>query len=348
MKKKSFFDFFPAPKFLKMPAVGLSLSDDAIRFVEYERTLKGLRIKRFGEKAVPTQVMRSGHIENAQSFIEILKEFKKRHNLSFVRTALPEEKGYLFQTEVPIVSPKEVRESIEFKIEENVPLSLSEVVFDYRVVRAREDKNYLEVVVCVLPVKVATMYSDILKAAELTPLSLGIQSQAISQAVIKEGDERAILVLNMDKTTAGFYIVNEGVVHFSSTITRGSQSLFTAFPEEVRESLKKDEKGKKYLPEAFQPEAAAVFRDTIKKFISYWDTYKGNTEGKTIEKIILCGDSSHNQDFLNYISSGTGVLTDTGNVWTNAFSFDDYIPEIPFEKSLLFAEASGLALPIDE
>ena len=237
---------------------------------------------------------------------------------------------------------------LEFKIEENVPLSFSEVVFDYRVVQAHKDKNYLEVVVCVLPIKVATTYADILKAAELIPLSLGIQSQAIAQSIIKEGDARAILILNLDKTTAGFYIVSEGVVHFSSTIARGSQSLFTHFSPDARGMVNKDEEGKKHLPEPFQPEAAGVFKDTIKKFISYWDTYKGNTEGKVIEKVILCGDGAYNQDFLNYISSGTGVLTDTANVWINAFSFNDHIPEIPFEKSLLFAEASGLALPIKE
>ncbi len=348
MKKRSFFDLFPVPKFLEMPAVGLSLSDDAVRFVEFEHTTNGLRLKRFGEKIIPPDVMHSGYIENTQALIEILKEFKKSFNLNFIRTALPEEKGYLFQTEIPIIHPKEVRESVEFKIEENVPLSLSEIAFDYHVVNVYNDKNYLDVVVCVLPMKVAMTYSDIFKRAGLTPLSLSIESQAITQAVVKQGDQRAVLIIHLNKETTGFYVVDEEVVHFSSTITRGSQSLFTNLPESARNLLKKDEKGKKYIPQSFQPEAGAIFHDTAKKFISYWDSYKGNTEGKSIEKIIVCGDSRNDKDFLNFISAEIGIPTQSGNIWVNAFSFDDYIPEVSFEDSLNFVEAAGLALPFKE
>ncbi|MEK7179849.1 MAG: pilus assembly protein PilM [Patescibacteria group bacterium] len=348
MKRKSFFDLFPVPKFLEMPAVGLSLSDDAVRFVEFEHKGNGLRLKRFGEKIIPPTVMHSGHIDDAQALIEALKEFKKQFGLNFIRTALPEEKGYLFQTEIPIINPKEVRESVEFKIEENVPLSLSEIVFDYRVVNVRNDNNYLDVVVCVLPMKVATIYSDIFKAAGLTPLSLSIESQAITQAVIKQGDEGAVLIIHLNKATTGFYVVEKEVVHFSSTITRGSDSLFANLPPALHDSLKKDEKGKKYIPQAFQPEAGKVFSETAKKFISYWDSYKGNTEGKSVEKIIVCGDNAYNRDFLNFIEGGLGIGVQAGNIWTNAFSFDDYIPDISFENSSNFVEAAGLALPFKE
>lgn len=344
MEKKSFFDFFPVPRFLEMPAVGLALSDDAIRFVEYEESFKGLRLKRFGETLLPPSVIRAGHIEDPKTLITFLKETKKKIGVDFVYTALPEEKVYLFQTEIPVVRPKEVRETVEFKIEENVPLSLSEIVFDYHVIYPQFAEDHLDVVVCVLPAKLASMYTDILKAADLTPLSLEIESQAIARAVVKNKDPRPTLVINLSRFKTGFHIINRGVVHFSSTITRGTQSLFGQFPQQVRQALSGDEKGKAYLPPPFQEQTAILFKDTANKFLSYWQTYRGNKENKAIERIIVCGERSFEKDFVNYLGSQTGIATEVGNVWANAFSFDNYIPPLPFNQSLNYAAAAGLAL----
>ncbi|MCK5059938.1 MAG: pilus assembly protein PilM [Candidatus Pacebacteria bacterium] len=398
MAQKNFFDFFPPPRFITMPAVGLSISDDAVRFVEYNRALKGLELKRFGERILPPSVVRYGHIEDSNTLVKILKEIKNKHKFDFVYTALPEEKAYLFQTEVPVVSPKEIQETIEFKIEENVPLSLSEVVFDYYVTGSSHTAKGLDVVVCVLPAKVSTVYVDVLRAAGLTPLSLEIESQAIARAAVKKEDKRAILIVNLSNLKTGFYIVNEEIVHFSSTITRGNQFLFGGITpsyvdhslremtsakrgketadqiqlgklgkkeeghplsientrvEELKEEKKDEEKKivsarteieKEKLSTTFKPEAASIFSDTAKKFISYWQTYKGNKEKKSIEKIIICGSGSSSEEFANYLGNQTGTPTEVASVWTNAFSFDEYVPPVTFDESLDYVLAAGLAL----
>ena len=394
MTQKNFYDFFPPPRFLTLPAIGLFISDDAVRFVEYGQGLKGLELKRYGEKILPPSVVRSGHVENQEVLVDILKEMKKQYGFNFVYAALPEEKAYLFQTEIPIVSPKEIQETIEFKIEENVPLSLSEVVFDYHVTKGSGGR-ILDVVVCVLPIKVSSVYADILKAAQLTPLSLEIESQAIVRATIKKGDQRAILIINLSRLKTGFYIASEEIIHFSSTINRGTQSLFGGVSVATKPTIDKQEgqgeeikgfqnKGnvisgdktaistaenvqhteapspknlkntkeisdandiqKEKLSTVFEPEAAEIFKDTAKKFISYWQTYRGNVEGKTIQKIIICGEGSSSEEFANYLGNQTGIPTEIANVWTNAFSFDEYIPPLDFKESVNYVAAAGLAL----
>jgi Tfp pilus assembly PilM family ATPase len=46
---------------------------------------------------------------------------------------LPEEKAYLFTTSIPKVAQKDIRSAIEFKMEENVPIPASDLVFDFLV-----------------------------------------------------------------------------------------------------------------------------------------------------------------------------------------------------------------------
>ncbi|MEK7514508.1 MAG: pilus assembly protein PilM [Patescibacteria group bacterium] len=343
MKKKGFFDFFPVPATLAIPAVGLSLSDDAIRFVELEKTPTSLRLKRYGEKVLPASVIRSGQVDDPHTLIEILKEFKKRFNLNFVYTTLPEEKAYLFQTEIPAIDPKEIHETIEFKIEENVPLSLSEVVFDYRVI-SKDISNSLEVVVCVLPGKMARVYLDVLKSAGLSPLSLEIESQAIARAVVKEGNDSGVLVVNINHFKTAFSIVSQGIVHFSSTIPRGSESLFGGAPAQAAKTLSSDARGKAYTSLSFNQETALVFTETIQKFLSYWQAYRGNSDQTSIERIIMCGDHAADEDFANFLSSKSGISVEVGNIWTNAFTFEEEIPTLRSSDSLNYVAAAGLAL----
>ena len=53
-KTKGFFtELFPVPKFLAMPAVGIDISDDSIRFVELYDTKKGKILSKFANIRSP-------------------------------------------------------------------------------------------------------------------------------------------------------------------------------------------------------------------------------------------------------------------------------------------------------
>ncbi|NDF13372.1 MAG: hypothetical protein EB060_11240 [Proteobacteria bacterium] len=153
---------------------------------------------------------------------------KKELGLSFVQVTLPEDKAYIFRTSIPKVSEAQVRQAIEFQLEENVPLSPAEAVFDFIVL----------------------------------------------------------------------------------------------------------------------PQNAAATPDEMNRIVTYWQTHKdkNGAVGKPIQKIYLCGSGAHLCGFDEYISTTMKIETEVGNVWQNAFTFEDSIPQITRPDSLSYASAIGSAL----
>jgi Tfp pilus assembly PilM family ATPase len=315
---ESFFDFFPAPKFLEMPSPGLSLSDAGVRFIEFGEEKHGLILKDFGEASFSPDFMVGGKIENSQGLITALTDFRKEKNIHYIRTTLPDERAYLYTTDVPNVNEKEMRTAVEFTLEENVPLSVSEVVFDYNILAPKEGvvlkKDTTRVSVSVLPRDVVSEYLNVFQAAGFTPLHFEIESQSVAKAIVPRGNKGTFLLLNIGKIKTSVSIVSDWEVSFTSTVST-SEDLATAFEE-------------------------------IKKITVYWQTQadRRNEIAEPFEKIFLCGEGAARPDLATIVSGKTGIRAQVADVWVNVFSLKDYIPDITLEKSLGYASAIGLAL----
>ena len=132
--RHNFFDFFPTPRFITMPSSGLLLADENIFFVNLVRGKKGdLLLKEYGKEQISSGVIQNGDIKSPKEVVELLSNFRKKHNISFIKTSLPDEKAFLFRTTIPKMSLSEIREALQFKIEENVPILANEAIFDFQV-----------------------------------------------------------------------------------------------------------------------------------------------------------------------------------------------------------------------
>ena len=323
INRKNFFDHFPTPKFLKMPTVGLALSDGAIRMVQLSKKRGVFKLESHGEVALERGVIHEGYIHNKENLARVVRELKVRKDLSFVKASLPEEKGYVFTVRIPLLSYGEMRSSIEFKIEENAPVKLSEVIFDFNIVpNSQNEDGTVDVAVSALPVEVVSEYVAALQMAGVEPVAFEVESQAIARSVISQSEKGVYIIVNLSIRKAGIYIVRQGVVVFTSTI---------AFDEDSRDG---------YALETY-------LSKEIEKTLVFWETYLGDevrqTEHVTSVRIVGSHPSLH--AIKNYLSQEQTVPVELSNVWINVFSFDTYVPDIKKENSLKFAAAVGLALP---
>lgn len=145
-----------------------------------------------------------------------LKNFSPQSKTSFANATLPDEKTYLFTAVVDSVSDEGLGDAVAFIIEENVPVSLKESVFSYEVIERSEGK--IKVAVTVVPKTVINDQIKLFESAGITIVSFDTESQIIARSIIPRGDKRAYLIINMLKRKTSFYVVEKGVVQFSTTI----------------------------------------------------------------------------------------------------------------------------------
>ncbi len=315
MKFNKIFDSFPPPKFLSIPFAGISISDQAVRCIQFSKKGGKLSIEKYAERPIPPGVVISGQVNNKDELVNILTNLRIDLKLDYVRVCISEEKAYLFTAKIPEVEQKEVVSAIESKIEENIPLEPSELLFDYQLFNHKE-KNHVDVVVYALPISVVNMYVDILESSGLSPLSLEIESQVMAKSLLPASDSETVLIVNFQPEKVGLYVVKKRVVRFTSTV-----------------SLNKDSSN-----------YDGLLLQEIKKLYVYWHTLKENideSESK-IDKIIICGESI-DDNIISYLSGHLENKVELGNVWTNIFDLTTLIPEISFIDSLKYSSAIGLA-----
>lgn len=354
-----FNQFFPPPRFLEMPAVGLDISDDAVSAIGLVRRENAFALEHFGRRILPKGSISGGHVDGMDAVVAALRELKDSLKLDFVNASLSEESAYLFKTRIPRVSRKEIRGVLEFKLEENVPIPANDAIFDYTVITqtGHDIGDHLDIGVTVLPKKVVATYTQLLDAAGLIPLSFEIEAQAISRAVIPKGNRDAHLVVNVGENKTGLFIVSDEVVHFTSTVGIGGAHITEAIAKHLSVSTREAAQIKnehasfkdKQNVELFLAvtKALSILKDEIGKLSVYWNTHKDTAGelGKKITKIILCGHDAGITGLADYIALSFENPVEVCNVWLNTFSFEHYIPPLHFDESLDYAAAVGLALP---
>lgn len=338
MKSHRFFDFFPPPVFLKMLAVGLSAESDALRLVSFDKRRGQPVLKIAEEFNLESGTIVNGEIAKPEKLAAVLKNIRNKHDARFVRMALPEEKAYVYETIIPVPDDGEIGDAVEFSLEQNIPLSAAEAVFDFKLIEEPFSKDGIlsaRVAVSAYPAGIIKRWVDVLKQADITPLALVSESQALARALIARGDNRTALLVHFLKDKTVVLVAAGGFARFSTTVGGGLENA-----EKILESHA-DEK----IAESVE---LLSVRDEVKKVYSYWmskEGVKSQKEPKGIKSVIVAGQVADMADVTDYLGKHLAAPVSFGNVWQNAFSLDDYIPKINFEDSLRFAVAAGVALP---
>lgn len=350
---QSFLSFFPVPKFLKTPSFGLDISDRSLKFIELINTKSGFQIGRHGEHKLPEGIIESGKIKDPKWLAEVLSSLR-REGLRSVRVMLPEEQVYLFKLRLEKSGLVNIRESLELVLEEHVPISAQDAVFDYELLK--EDARGLELQVAASPKNVIESYLAVFKMAEISVQSFELEAEAIYRAVVKRGDLETYMIVDFGEKRTGIFIVSSGFVAFSSTLDVGGMMLVEMIAKNFKISLEEAEIMKKKYGLQRNAEnrelfsvllnSVSVLRDELVKHFLYWHTHK-NEDGKNnppIKKIILCGGDANLIGLAEYLAVSMKSQVELADVWTNILGPEDQVPEINFKQAISLTAALGLAL----
>ncbi len=354
MLRSSYNAFFPIPDFLAIPAFGLDISDESLKYMELKISKKGIKIGRYGEKKIPPGIIESGKIVDQKKMEEVLSELRKEQRIKSVRVSLPEEQIYLFKLRLDKMGLESVRESIEFSLEEHIPIPAKDAIFDYGLIDENEKNIQLQVVA--IPKNVIQNYLTVFKNSSISVQSLELEAQAIARAVIKKEDLDTYMIVDFGEKRTGISIVSRGIVMFTSTLDVGGIILDNTIKKNFKITVEEAEKMKIEYglqrnvdnKEIFSVllNSVSVLRDEIAKHFLYWHTH-ADEEGKEnppIKKILLCGGDSNLIGLPEYLAVSMKTQVEIANVWTNIVDTEENVPGINFKRALSFAAAIGLAL----
>ena len=93
----------PPPSYMRLLSAGVDISDTSLKYVQFlpdERSGRTLRMKQWGDIDIPEGVLERGQVNNVEALSAALREMRIRTGIEMVRVSLPEERAYLFETEI--------------------------------------------------------------------------------------------------------------------------------------------------------------------------------------------------------------------------------------------------------
>ena len=354
MKRKYNYQF-PTPRYLSMPSCALDISDQSIKYGELIAGSHGILIGRYNQEIIPDKVIVSGKIMNPSLLVEILKKIHIKENITFVRVSLPEEQMYLFTLVLPRLPHEQLRETILLQLEEHIPLSATDAVFDYDVMK--ETETNITVQVAATAATLIESYLSVFEQSNLIPISFELEAEAIARAVVPNDYPLSVMIVDFGQTRTGISIAEAGRVLFSSTFDMGGKDLTAIMAKDFNISFEEAEKMKKTYGRTttnaeqnniFQSiiNGVSVLRDELNKHYVYWQTHTsedGQPHAK-IEKIILCGGDANLAGIVEYLSVTMKVPVEYANAWVNILDTTTTVPTMPFDDSLSYVTVLGLAL----
>lgn len=316
MKLDSFLKYFPPPRFVDPLKIGISFSDLSIKAVLFEKGSFGPVVKSI---MVPLEegIIKEGLIIKQDELVKKLKEVKEKIDSPFVCFTIPDEVTYIFTATVPVVEGKDATESVAFSIEENVPISLSDAIFDFVPISVKQNENGHEgsfVVTACVKNEVEKIVSS-LEASGFVPVCGVHESQAVANAVVPKNSDGFSCVVHVRDNRVGMYLVNKNIVTFAT--------IRILSPLDYEKQIK----------------------DEYEKFQEYYNKY-GDSNGLTIKNIFVCGEFEYAKRAVSGISAMVNANTKVtlANIWTNSLSLHENTPNLPYEKSLSFAGSIGATL----
>lgn len=347
---------FTPPEFLSMSAVGLDVSTDAVRFLELANGKDGLTVARFGTRDFASGIVAEGHVRDKKKLHDTLLGLAREYGFSFANVSLPEEQAYLANLRIPRVPEKEMRDAIELRLEEHVPIAVSDTIFDYVVVgeHATGHKDTIDVVASVLPRSVVLEYLEVFNGTGIIPKSFELESQAIARAIIPRNDSGTFLVADIGRIVTDVFVVANGVVEFSASLDIGGHHITEAIANALHVSYEDAEQKKiehglaggtreTALEDAMMP-VILDLRARLLSHYTYWQTHRGEKVGGNIECVYLTGGGANLSGFTDHLSAGLEVRVVTANPWANVAPFERYVPPLSLRQAHGYSAAIGLAL----
>lgn len=349
----------PPPTYMRLPSVGVDISDTSLKYIQFrpdKRSGQQLELSYWGDIDIPDGTLERGTVHDVKKLSESIRAMRDLVDVQTVRVSLPEERAYLFETEIKKGTPfKEIRGLLEFRLEENVPLSPRDAFFDYNILEGDPHSNSVRVSVTAYAKETIMNYYEACVSAGVTPISFEVEAQAIARATIPEGDSGTHMIVDFGKTRTGVGIVHKGVLMYTSTVDIGGAELSTALRRQLGEAEESELTKIKNTQglvrgvdgtdvyDALLPTMSAII-DEVRTRAQYWNTRDVLREDRQLQTVILCGGSINMKGLPEYFTEMLGIPATRAHVWQNAFPVENSVPEIGRRYSYGYATAVGLAL----
>jgi len=352
--------------------LGVDIGTSSIKVVQLRKSEGKFKLETYGEISTLGYVERlnesfqSSSLKNLEAItremIKLVIE-RSRADAKNVVMAIPVFSSFTSVIEMPEMAEKELNRAVEFEARKYIPIPLSEVVLDWKVVDSGtiKDENSKtiqgkRVLLIAAPKEVVNKYTRIADALSLRINALELESFSFARS-LSQDEEKPICVLDIGARATSFTVIDKNTVQMSHGLDIAGAEMTRILASSLGIAFKRAEDFK--LTHGINnsgSEEAVDKKETKETLITLIDEILNESErmmnsyylktNRKIEKLILNGGSAQMEGLREYTEKKLNVKTFVADPWTKVA----YLPGL--EKNLKeigpeFSVAVGAAMRED-
>jgi type IV pilus assembly protein PilM len=218
--------------------VGVDIGTSSIKLCEIKENRKGSRtLVRFGYHPLPAQTIVDGHIMNAGAIVEGLERLFHKVKRRDVALRVSGHSVIIKKIAMPLMTPAELSEQINWEAEQHIPFELSDVQVDYQVVNRREEQGQMDVLLVAAKKEEIGDLTNLALEAKLKPRIVDLDAFTVQNcfemAYGTPAPEQIVVLLHVGASLTTLNILAAGTTAFTRDIVNGGNAI----TEEIQRQL---------------------------------------------------------------------------------------------------------------
>src|SRR3954447_3444389 len=158
--------------------VGVDIGSSSIKVCQLREGRKGLELVRLGFAPLPPQTIVDGHVMNSGAVVETLSRIFQDAKIKSrdVAMSVSGQSVIIRKITVPMMTPAELAEQIQWEAEQHIPFDIKDVQIDYEVLRRRPEAGQMDLLLVAAKRDEISDYTQIARSAKLKPLVVDIDA----------------------------------------------------------------------------------------------------------------------------------------------------------------------------
>lgn len=342
-----------------MPALnhfGLDIGSHSIKAVQLSGSFENPSFVSAGQIETPkptNQAPVGEDKETTKAIADAVKTLHKEAHFSTdkVVTALSESQIFTRVVELPAIKQSEIKEAIAWEAEQYVPVPMSEVKLDWQVLSNETNTGKVEVLLVAAPISLINKTMDIVRLANLTPVSLETETTAVVRSLVQRIQSApTTMVVSIGASTTNLSIVSTGRISFTRSIATGGLFLARGVAQTLGFEIDQaTEYMKTYgldstslegkVMQAIKPIFDVIVNE-IRRVLAY---YSSKHPELPVKRVVVTGGTAKLPGMVIYLAEALGIEVQVGNPW-EGISLPAQISRKLAEDATSYAVSVGLAL----
>lgn len=328
--------------------LGIDIGDSSIKMVELKKKNKKILLSNYGFSA--NLGVKFGAVDNVDDIAGALVKIKNEVGIKTNRATASLPTFAVFSSVINLynLDKKALAEAIHEEAKKVIPLPLSEMVLDWKILpefNESKNKNNVKVFLTGSPKKLVKKYIDIFAKAKLTLASLETETFSLIRSIMGN-DKTSVIMAEVGANSTDISIVYKGIPILNRSIDISGATVTKALMEKMSVNFSEAEQMKYDISVSSQSGMPPVVAKAVKPIVNeleYMIEFFNSNYNETLDKIILSGGGSLLFNFAEYIEESLKIRVIIGDPWAHIY----YPPEMRTVLRQLgpqLAVAVGLAM----